>query len=271
MYLFCHSSAAAVGSSTSWLCCWLVISHSTTLCSHCFFTFSAFICCLSAPHCSALQFIFPLCFYLCPPSPSLPPPHLSWSACLPRSARMTEPLPTFSILPLKSPYGSPALTTSVVGGILLSQSHTDTWVKPGRTTLEITWWINSSLQPSSTLYSLPHLPRPMTCSPLPGLFSSSLVSVDKAALNLARKVWGKETALFWMPFAPFLPQRLSFFPPLFIDELFTIVSLCHGLVFFRGERCRRPGFVQIKPILAIVFVLFCYGGDGGGSSCCHTF
>lgn len=96
-------------------------------------------------------------------SPGLPLP-----ACPSLSACMTAPLPTFFILPLKYPYVSPALTTSLGvdeggEGLLLSQSRTDTWVKPGRTTLKITWWSDSPLQPS-----VPSLILPLMCV-TPGL------------------------------------------------------------------------------------------------------
>lgn len=216
MYLFCHSSAVALDLSTSWLCWWLVVSHSSTLYSHSFLTFSL-------PLCVAFLFLrtvyFPLFVYLRPPSPSpsLPTPvspGLPLPACLSLSACMTKPLPTFSIPPLTSPYVSPALTTSLRVGegsywakvvLTLGWSRAEPlWKSPG----------GCSLQPSPTLCSLPHLPPPMACSPLPGLFSSSLWTVCRQSCfefsrsKLTRKVWGKEIAVFQMPFAPFRPTSL---------------------------------------------------------------
>lgn len=129
MNVFCHSVAAVVGLS--------LIGNLTSLSSF-FFLFL-----LSISKFLYLYFVsFPsLSIYLYPPSPSLSPaPPLPSRPSL--SACMTESLPTFFILALKSPYVSAALTTSRgggIGGLPLSQSHPDTWVKPGRTTLKTTW------------------------------------------------------------------------------------------------------------------------------------
>lgn len=91
---------------------------------------SNYFCPIQTPPTPLLSVDYPLS--AAPPRPPRPPP----SVC------MTESLHTFFILALKSPYVSSNSDNLPWGGggvLLLSQSHADTWVKPGRTTLKTTW------------------------------------------------------------------------------------------------------------------------------------
>lgn len=174
MGVFCRGAAVAVGLShflifikSFYRLPFLFISFarfkSPSLPLYCFFSGGLLFAVLSPSLSVHLPFI--LQSLLPRFSPGLPLP-----ACPSLSACMTAPLPTFFILPLKYPYVSPALTTSLGvdeggEGLLLSQSRTDTWVKPGRTTLKITWWSDSPLQPS-----VPSLILPLMCV-TPGLWA----------------------------------------------------------------------------------------------------
>ena len=91
------------------------------------------------------------------------------------------------------------------GALLLSQSHPDTWVKSGRTTLKINWWIDSPLQPSSTPCSLPRV----SCSPT--TCSSSRSALCLSALNVAAGSWQRDAPFF--PLILYFPRYLMSRPP----------------------------------------------------------
>ena len=184
--------------SLPWFCCWLVISHSSPL-------FSYFFCLL-------LKFIYCPSFSLYPRPPSLSPsclscfasPCTSVSIC-PHDCIFAHLLHSLSQIPL-------CLSSSDIlpGGrrwvaLLLSQSHPDTWVKSGRTTLKINWWIDSPLQPSSTPCSLPRVSHsPTTCS-------SSRSSLFLSALNVATGSWQRDTP--FIPLILYFPRYLMSRPP----------------------------------------------------------
>lgn len=142
MYLLCHGVAVVVGLSHFLI--WLVIGYLSPLffIPFCFKMFSAFIRCLSVPLQSFLFSIFSV-------YPPLSADSISFSFCLFWSASACTSVSiclhdcTFSILPSQIPLclsSSDNLPGEVRRWLLqLSQSHPDTWVKPGRTTLKITW------------------------------------------------------------------------------------------------------------------------------------
>lgn len=120
------------------------------------------------------------------------------------------------------------------GGSLLSQSHTDTWVKPGRTTLKITWWSDSPLQPS-----VPSL--------IPPLCSSQ--SAGRAAVNVLGESWQRRCED-----ETFCTCLTNFFPESLLSSLYLLIShsqICHCATFFlyssRASAVRRRALCRLTP------------------------
>lgn len=209
MYSFCHSVAAAVGLPhflilLDWLSDIPLLSFPNPLFLFQFFL-SLFISSISL---YVLWFLFVFSvfpFSVCLPLSSVSISFHLLSLLVRLSLRVRLYLPAWLHLCPPSPFtlSNPLMSLQhwqpprggwwdVGGALLLSQSHPDTWVKPGRTTLKITWWIDSPLRPSFTLRSLYCVHSLLACGFSSAALLHSVADVGRAASYVANGSWRRK-------------------------------------------------------------------------------